>query len=168
MKRFILIALFAVAAVGTLSAQNYIIVNSEKVFKSIDAYNSAINQLDNLAEQYQNQVDTKFAEVETLYDNYMNQKASLSSAARQARENAILTKEKEATQYQESIFGTDGTLMKKRLELIQPIQKKVFDAIAAYAAKVGADMVLDSANNATLLYNAPKVDHTQQLIEALK
>lgn len=168
MKRFILIALFAVAAVGTLSAQNYIIVNSEKVFKSIDAYNSAINQLDNLAEQYQNQVDAKFAEVETLYDNYMNQKASLSSAARQARENAILTKEKEATQYQESIFGTDGTLMKKRLELIQPIQKKVFDAIAAYAAKVGADMVLDSANNATLLYNAPKVDHTQQLIEALK
>lgn len=168
MKRFFLIALFAVAATGTLSAQNYIIVNSEKVFKSLDAYNSAINELDNLAEQYQNQVDTKFAEVETLYNNYMNQKASLSSAARQARETSILTKEKEATEYQESIFGADGTLMKKRLELIQPIQKKVFDAIAAYAAKVGADMVLDSANNATLLYNAPKVDHTQQMIEALK
>lgn len=168
MKRFFLIALFALAASGTLSAQNYILVNSEKVFKSIDAYNSALNELDNLAEQYQNLVDAKFAEVETLYNNYMNQKATLSAAARQARENAILTKEKEAAEYQEGIFGTDGSLMKKRLELIQPIQKKVFDAIAAYAAEAGADMVLDSANNATLLYNAPKVDRTQQVIEALK
>lgn len=168
MKRFFLIALFAVAAAGTLSAQNYIIVNSEKVFKSLDAYNSAINELDNLAEQYQNQVDAKFAEVETLYNNYMSQKTSLSAAARQSRETSILTKEKEAAEYQERIFGAEGTLMKRRLELIQPIQKKVFDAIASYAVKVGADMVLDSANNATLLYNAPKVDHTQQLIEALK
>lgn len=168
MKRFFLIALFAVAATGTLSAQNYIIVNSEKVFKSIDAYNSAINELDNLAEQYQNQVDAKFAEVETLYNNYMNLKTTLSAAVRQARENAILTKEKEAAEYQESIFGTDGSLMKKRLELIQPIQKKVFDAIAAYASEVGADIVLDSANNATLLYSAPKADRTQQVIETLQ
>ena len=39
----------------------------------------------------------------------------------------------------------DGTLMKKRLELIQPIQKKVFDAISAYAKSHGYDLVLDSA-----------------------
>ena len=58
--------------------------------------------------------------------------------------------------------------MKKRLELIQPIQKRVFDAIAAYAARVGADMVLDSANNASLLYKSAKADHTQQVIDALK
>lgn len=37
MKRLILIAAFILTA-GTLAAQNYIIVNSEKVFKSIDAY----------------------------------------------------------------------------------------------------------------------------------
>lgn len=168
MKKLLLTALFSAAAILTLSAQNYIIINSEKVFKSLDAYNSAITQLDNLAEQYQAQVDAKFAEVETLYNNYQNQKASLSAAARQARENAILAKEKEANEFQQSIFNTDGTLMKKRLEMIQPIQKQVFAAIEVYAKTVGADLVLDSANNATLLYNAPKVEHTQQMIDALK
>ena len=39
-------------------------------------------------------VDAKFAEVETLYNNYMNQKASLTAATRQTRENDILAKEK--------------------------------------------------------------------------
>ena len=167
MKRLILIAAFILTA-GTLAAQNYIIVNSEKVFKSIDAYNTAISDLDKLAKQYQEQVDAKFDEVETLYNNYMNQKASLTAATRQTRENDILAKEKAAQEYQETLFGNDGTLMKKRVEMIEPIQKQVFSAIEAYAKQVGADVVLDSANNPTLLYSNPSVDRTQQVIDVLK
>ena len=167
MKRLILIAVF-VLTTGTLAAQNYIIVNSEKVFKSIDAYNTALSTLDKLAEQYQDMVDAKFAEVETLYNNYMNQKASLTAATRQTRENDILAKEKAAQEYQETLFGNDGTLMKKRIEMIEPIQKQVFSAIEAYAKQVGADVVLDSANNPTLLYSNPSVDRTQQVIYVLK
>ncbi len=167
MKRLILIAAF-VLTTGTLAAQNYIIVNSEKVFKSIDAYNTALSTLDKLAEQYQDMVDAKFAEVETLYNNYMNQKASLTAATRQTRENDILAKEKAAQEYQETLFGNDGTLMKKRIEMIEPIQKQVFSAIEAYAKQVGADVVLDSANNPTLLYSNPSVDRTQQVIDVLK
>ena len=167
MKRLIVIAVFVLTA-GTLAAQNYIIVNSEKVFKSIDAYNTALSTLDKLAEQYQDMVDAKFAEVETLYNNYMNQKASLTAATRQARENDILAKEKAAQEYQETLFGNDGTLMKKRIEMIEPIQKQVFSAIEAYAKQVGADVVLDSANNPTLLYSNPSVDRTQQVIDVLK
>ena len=150
MKRLILIAAFILTA-GTLAAQNYIIVNSEKVFKSIDAYNTAISDLDKLAKQYQDQVDAKFAEVEALYNNYVSQKTSLSAAARQ-----------------KSLFGQEGTLMKKRIEVISPIQKQVFDAIEAYAKQAGADLVLDSANNPTLLYTNPSVERTQQVIDALK
>ena len=167
MKRLILIAVF-VLTTGTLAAQNYIIVNSEKVFKSIDAYNTALSTLDKLAEQYQDMVDAKFAEVETLYNNYINQKASLTAATRQTRENDILAKEKAAQEYQETLFGNDGTLMKKRIEMIEPIQKQVFSAIEAYAKQVGADVVLDSANNPTLLYSNPSVDRTQQVIDVLK
>lgn len=167
MKRLILIAAFVLTA-GTLSAQNYIIVNSEKIFKSIDAYNTAISDLDKLAKQYQDQVDAKFDEVETLYNNYQAQKTTLSAAARQVRENAILNKEKEAQEYQESLFGQEGTLMKKRVEMIQPIQKRVFAAIETYAKQVGADLVLDAANNPTLLYNNPSIERTQQLIDILK
>ena len=167
MKRLILIAAFLLTA-GALSAQNYIIVNSEKVFKSVEAYNTAISDLDSLAKQYQEQVDAKFDEVETLYNNYMAQKASLSASARQAREALILAREKEAQQFQASLFGQEGVLMQKRLELIQPIQKRVFAAIEAYAGQAGADLVLDSSNNPTLLYNNPSVERTQQVIEALK
>ena len=156
MKRLFLTVVLA-AAGWCAYAQNYMIVDSEKIFKSIDAYNTAIKDLDKMAEDYQKQVDDKFAEIETLYNNYQQQKASLSATTRQVLEDTILSKEKDATALQESLFGKDGTLMKKRLELIQPIQKKVFDAINAYAQSHGYDLVLDSASNPTLLYKRVRV-----------
>lgn len=168
MKKILLSALFVLLLAGAASAQNYIIIDSEKVFKYIPEYNTALETLDSLAKLYQIEVDKRFEEVENLYNTYMMQKASLSAATRQSREDAILQKETEATKYQQEIFGNDGTLMKKRIELIQPIQKRVFSAIETYAAQHGYDMVLDSANNATLLYNSPQLDHTQQVISALR
>lgn len=167
MKRIFFIAAFT-AAVCTAAAQNYMIVNSEQVYKSIDAYNKAIAELDKLAETYQAQVDAKFDEVESLYTSYMSQKSSLAPVTQQARENAILEKEQQANAFQQSLFGPEGTLMKKRIEAIQPIQKEVFDAIARYARENGFDLVLDATNNPTLLYNAPALDRTEALIEYLK
>ena len=167
MKRLFFLAALLLT-VGTISAQNYIIVNSEKIFKSLDTYNTAIASLDELAKQYQSQVDANYDAIETLYNTYQSQKASLTASTRQARENEIITKEQEAQEYQESLFGQEGELMKKRLELIQPIQEQVFGAIEAYAKEVGADVVLDSSNNPTLLYNNPAIERTQQVIDALK
>lgn len=168
MKKIILTILAAVGCIGALSAQNYMVVNSEKIFKSINDYNNAITELDNLAETYQQQVDAKFEAVATLYNNYQAQKATLSTSARDAREQAILDKEQEATKFQESIFGNDGTLMKKRIELIQPIQEKVFKAIADYSKANGFDMVIDIASNATLLYYSTGIDKTEEIIKLIK
>jgi outer membrane protein len=167
MKKWIM-ALALVCMGAAVSAQNSIVVNSEKIFKSIAAYNTAIADLDKLAEQYQQQVDAKFAEVEELYNNYQSQRASLSQTTRQSFENVILQKEQEANKLQESLFGQEGELMKKRIALIKPIQEQVFKAIETYAKQVGAEVVIDSANNTTLLYNSASVDRTQQIIDLIK
>ncbi len=113
MKRLILTFALLAASFGLASAQNYMVVNSETVFKSIPEYNSALERIETLADQYQQQVDDRFAAVETLYNNYMAQRSSLSESARQTRENAILQREKEAAEFQESLFGTDGELIEE-------------------------------------------------------
>ena len=168
MKKMIIALMAVVMSVGVASAQNYMVIDSEKVFKSVAAYNEALEDIEQLATQYQDAVDKKFAEVENLYNSYMQQRSSLSMSAQQQYEQLILQKEAEATEYQETLFGTDGTLMNKRLELIQPIQDKVFSTIESYAKRYGYDLVIDSASNPTLLYNSEKVDFTDRIIEALR
>ncbi len=166
--RGVILAVALMLGITAASAQNYAVVNSEKIFKSIEAYNEAIAQLDQLAEKYQKDVDAKFEQIETLYNNYMQRRSQLSEASQKANEDNILRLEQEATQYQESLFGTDGELMKKRLELIQPIQQKVFAAIEEYAKAKGLDMIIDTAQNATMLYHSAKADHTEAVIALLK
>ncbi|MBR5877385.1 MAG: OmpH family outer membrane protein [Alistipes sp.] len=168
MRRLIMVLALVLGMSSMAMAQNYALVNSEKVFKSVASYNSAIEELDKLAQSYQAEVDEKFKAVENLYNAYMQRKSQLSEASQAANEENILKKEQEATEFQESLFGTDGELMKKRLELIQPIQKMVFGAIEEYAKAKGYDMVIDISQNATMLYYSPKADHTEAIIAELK
>ena len=64
MKKFLLSCAVLFLAVGGAYAQSYIFVNSEKVFKSQNDYNTAIQQLDDLAKQYQKNVDDAYQTLE--------------------------------------------------------------------------------------------------------
>ena len=168
MKRVILTVMLAVAALGIASAQKYCVIDSEKVFKSLDEYNQAITSLDELGKAYQAEVDKMYKNVETIYNNYMAQRESLSASTRTSLEQQILQKEQEAQKYQQEVFGDEGALMKKRIELIKPIQDKVFAAIEAYAKANGYELVLDKASNASILYFGSAIDHTEEIIKTLK
>ncbi len=159
-----------VLAVMTLAAyaQNYMVVDSEKIFKSQSDYTAALSTLDELARSEQKRVDEKFAEIESLYNRYMRVKSSMTLTQQQAQENEIMKREQEAIAYQESVFGNEGTLMQRRVELIQPIQKRVFSAIESYAREEGFDLVIDSASNPTLIYRSEAIDKTQAVIDRLK
>lgn len=168
MKRVILMVVLALATLGVVSAQKCCVIDSEKVFKSLDEYNKALTTLDELGKSYQAEVDSKYKSVESLYNSYMQQKGSLSVSTQANIEQQILQKEEEAQKYQQELFGENGTLMKRRVELIKPIQTKVFAAIEKYAKENGFDLVLDKASNASMLYVNDAIDHTAQVIEQLK
>lgn len=164
MKRLFAAICVLLLSVTVASAQNYMVIDSERVFKSIAEYNNALTQIENLSKQYQAKVDEKFREVETLYNSYVAARASLSDYSRQQREQQILQLEQEATEYQESIFGADGELMKRRMELIQPIQQRVFEVIERFAKQQGYNLVIDIAANPTVLYYSESVDYTNRII----
>lgn len=167
MRRFFLLVA-ALAASTFAMAQSVIIVDSEKIFKSLDSYNSALAEVEKLSKDYQAQVDAKFNEVEQTYNNYVARKAEYSLQVRQSLESQILSMEKAATEFQQQHFSKDGTIMKRRLELIAPIQERVFSTIEKYADEHGADVVIDESSNPSLLYGAAKANHTQGVIDALK
>lgn len=167
MKKFFLLAAMALVSMGA-AAQNYMVVNTEKIFTSIEAYSNANKQLENLGNQYQKQVDDAFAEIEKMYNDYMEVKQFLSASSQRTREDAILDREQEVLEFQEKIFGQEGELMKKRVELIKPIQDKVFNAINKYAEANGFAVALDIANNPMILYYSPKADKTQEIINIVK
>lgn len=167
-KTFLILAAMVAMSATAAVAQSVMVVDSEKIFKSIDAYNKAIEEVDALAQKYQQQVDDAFDELETMFNNYQTRKASMSDYDRQQTEQRIISREEEITKFQEEVFGEEGTVLKKRVELIKPIQDRVFAAIDKYAEEKGYEVVLDKASNATLLYHKPSADHTDAIIAIVK
>lgn len=165
-KSIILSAIFALVSIGA-SAQNYAVVNSQKVYQSMEAYAAAVEEIDELATSYQNNIDEAYAKVEEMYQNYMVAKTSLSFEEQQAEEQNIINNEQKITTYQQNVFGTDGVLTKKQEELLKPFHDKVAKAINDYAVAKGYQMVIDIATTA-LPYYSPSIDITEEIIKLVK
>lgn len=167
MKKSIFLAVVAIALSWSLSAQNYAVVNTSKIYQSMDAYTAAVQELDNLATSYQKNIDDAYAKLEEMYQSYMVAKDGLTLADQQAREQTILDNEKKITEYQQKVFGTEGIIAKKQEELLKPFTDKVSQAINTYATQRGLGMVIDIAVT-SLPYYAPSVDITEQIIQIVK
>lgn len=169
MKKMVLIfAAMLTMSAGTAVAQNYMVVNSETIFRSIDEYNKALAQVETEAQNYQTQIDEAFNQLETMFNEFQNRRASMTAAERQQNEQRIIARENEITRFQAEVFGNDGTIMQKRIELIRPIQDRVFNAISQFAEQRGYNMVLDLASNPTVLFYSPAVNQTDAIIALLK
>lgn len=166
-KILILSALFAIFTTG-VTAQNYMLVDSQEIYKSLPDYAAAVEQLDVVAKEYQEKIDAAFKKIGEQYDNYVAAESNLSEDEKQYLENQIIDNEKKVTKYQEDVFGQDGEVSKKQIELLNPIQEKVKTVINNYAKENGFDLVLDISSNPMVLYYSPKANKTEQIINLLK
>ena len=163
MKKFFLIMLIAMAGGITASAQKFALVDMEYIMKKIPAYNEANKQLEQLSGKWQSEIEQKAKEAETLYTAYQNA-SKMSEAQKTEKENAIVAKEKEAAQLRQQYFGPEGEMMKKREELIRPIQDAVYEAIKDIATRKGYDTVIDRASAQSMIFASPRIDISNEVL----
>ena len=91
-----------------------------------------------------------------------------SADLKKQREDEIVKAEDILKDLQKNRFGYNGDLFKKRQELIQPIQDKVFDAVQKLAQMREYDFIFDKASGgAALLYTNPKYDVSEDVLKRL-
>lgn len=168
MKNWILtIALMATAASASF-AQRFAYVDTEFILGQVKEYTDAQTKLDGMATVWQEEIDAKFDQVSKLYSKYQAEEFLLTAEMKKKREDEIIQLEKQANDLQRQRFGFEGDLFKKRQELIQPIQERVYNAIEKIATNLGYDFIFDkSSGGATLLYTNSKFDLSEQVLKAI-
>ena len=158
-----------VAFVSTVSvqAQKFALVDFDYIFKNIPAYERANEQLSQVSKKWQAEVDAITTEAQTMYKNYQNEVVFLSKEQKQARQDAIMQKEKEASDLKRKYFGPDGELFKKRTALMNPIQEEVYNAIKDVADLRGYQLVLDRASDSGIIFGSPKIDISDEVLQKL-
>lgn len=166
-KKYIYVLLFIMGTTSTAFAQRFAYVNSEYILEQIPEYVSAQKQLDALSIQWQDEVDSRFANIEKLYQAYQQDQVVLNEALRRQREDEIVNKEKEVKDYQRQKFGFEGDLYKERIRLIEPIQERVSKAIQGIAESQNLDVILDKNSEVMMLYANPRLDKSDDVIVRL-
>lgn len=144
-------------------AQRVAYVDSEYILKHIPEYSSAQKQLDALAEQWQKEIDVKFAEVNKMQKEYQADRVLLTDAMKKQRETEIEKREKEAIDSQQQRFGFQGELFNQKIRLIKPIQDRVAKAVEDYANSESIDIIIDKST-VTLLFARSTFDGTNDII----
>ncbi|TCD03902.1 OmpH family outer membrane protein [Pedobacter psychroterrae] len=167
MKKYFLICFLVFTCLGTF-AQKFAYVDTEYILKHLPEYKSALSQLNVLSEQWQQQVDNNFTDLDKMYKAYQADQVLLTEDMRKRRENEIIEKEKLAKDFQRKIFGPEGDLFQNRSKLLEPIQTKVTKTIAEIAKAKFFDFIFDKSSEATMMiYASSNYDVSNDVIVRL-
>ncbi len=164
----ILITVFALFFGLTSLAQKFAFVDSEYILDQMESYQKAQKQIDDLSEKWQKEIKAKNELLEQKKNDLKKNEILLPEETKREREQEIQDLSLEIRAFQSKKFGVGGDLFKKRKELIQPIQRKVFKAIESLAKDNNYSFVLDKSKNSNILYADPKYDKSDAIIRKLK
>ena len=148
--------------------QKFAFVDSEYILDQMESYQKAQKQIDDLAAEWQKELDQKMKDIESKVNELRKNELILPEDIKNDKELEIYNLQDELRAYQTKKFGVGGDLFKKRKELIQPIQRKVFKAIESLAKDNNYSFVLDKSKNSNILYADPKYDKSDAIIRKLK
>jgi outer membrane protein len=167
MKRTIVMLAGLLLPLGMAVAQKYAFIDTEYILNNIPSYKAAQEQLNKISEEWQKEIEAKYADIEQMYKDYQAERVLLSEDMRRQREETIVNKEKEVKELQKNYFGQDGALFKKRQELIQPLQDDIYKAIKDMATESGYAVVFDTSSGTSMIYTNPRYDISDEVLQKL-
>jgi len=165
MKKLILTIMAIVFSVAILQAQKFAYVDTQYILDNIPEFSEAQAQLDELSNQWQKEIEAKFADIDKMYKDYQAQAILLPEDMKKKKEQEIVDREKDAKALQRTRFGKDGDLFKKRQELVKPIQEKIYNAIQEISTNNNYAVVFDKGGSLTMMYANPKYDISDDVLD---
>ena len=167
---FLLIAFCLMLGVTRLQAQGnqkIAYIDTEYILQNIPEYTDAQEEINQMSVAWHKELKTLQNKIDQMKREYQTESVLLSDDMKNKRESAIAAKEQEFAELQMQYFGPEGELFTKKIELIQPIQEKIYNAINQVAQVKNYAFVLDKAAGTTILYCNEKFDISDEVLDEI-
>ncbi len=164
----ILTSFLLIGFASPVFSQKIALVDIAYVLDNMDEYKKAQEELDKLAEAWQQEIAVEQDKIKSMYNKYQAELVLLSDEMKKQKEDEIMAAERDVRVAQREKFGPEGALFQKRQALVSPIQEKVYGVIQAYATERGYDIILDKGGNSGILFSNERYDKTDDILRALK
>lgn len=167
MKKLAFVSIITFLSVFSVLGQRFAYVDTEYILENIPEYQAAQLELNQLSEQWQSEIESKFAEIDRMYREYQAESVVLPDEMRRQKEEQIIEKEQEAKDLQMRRFGREGDLFKKREELVKPLQDQIYNAIEEIATRGNYAIVFDKAGGGNMIYSDVRHDLSDEVLQKM-
>ena len=166
--RFIL-GLFALllAAGPAIAQQKLAYIDSEAILRLLPEYQTAREQVDRLANQWQAELDGMAEEIEALEREFEARELLYTPEDRERKQTEISTRRTEMGQFRRRHFGPDGELFRQEQQAMRPIQERVLDAVEVIAEEGDYDFIFDRTGDLIFLYAKDAHNVTELVLDEL-
>ena len=165
-KQFLIIAFFGLLSIPVIS-QKYAFIDTKYILSQMPEYTTAQKEIDDMAEKWQKEIEQQYNEIEQKYKVYQAEEILLPEETKKIRQQEIIELEMKAKEMQKKRFGVEGDLFKKRKELIDPIQEKIYKAVKQLAKDNSYSFILDKSKNSNIIYAEPKYDKSDAVLRKI-
>ena len=151
----------------TIQAQRIAFVNTKYILEQMPDYQAAQQELDRFSTQWQKEIDDRWSQVKRLRDAFNAEAILLTEDMKRTRAEDIEKKEREARELQKKRFGVEGDLFKKRQELVQPIQDRIYEAVKEVAGTSYVAIFDIGGMGNNVLYASDKYDKSDSVLRKL-
>ena len=130
-------------------------------------YTDAQKAIDDLAEKWQKEIELKYNEIESKYKSFQEEEILLPEETKKIKMDEVMELERKAKELQKKRFGIEGDLFKKRKELIDPIQDKIYKAVKEMSKDNSYSFILDKSKNSNIIYADPKYDKSDAVLRKI-
>ncbi len=142
-------------------------IDMEYILEKVPDYAEAMNQLEQKAQKWKQEIETKRNEITILKDNLKTERVLLTKELIEEREEEIAYLDKELLDYQEKRFGPKGDLIIQKSVLVKPIQDQIFTIIQDVAEQRKYDFIFDRSSDLTMLFADKKHDISKFVVTKL-
>lgn len=148
----VLLAFICVVAGNASAQQKTGYVDTDFLVSKIPEYESIQQQLRSLSREWRAELEEMQQEIDKLKEDFAAREILYTEEIRQQKEQQINVRIKQRQQYLEQKFGSEGEYFQKQKELLEPIQRKIFEAITVVAEREGFDFIFDRSQNTNILF----------------
>lgn len=126
--------------------------DSELIMQNMPEYEGIEQRLNLLSEGWRDEISQLEDEIEELEEDFEAREILFTEDVRQQRLNEIRNLRQQRDRLVEEKFGPEGEYFTTQQELLEPIQREIFEALTEVARRQNFDFVFDRAQMTRLLF----------------
>ncbi len=149
-----------------LTAQNQKIgfIDSDMIIEQMPEYAGIEQRLNLLSESWRDDLREMDRDIERLKNEFEARELLFTDEVREQRLSEIDQLERERERFLEEKFGPDGEYFQRQRELLEPIQRQVFDAVNRVADRNDFDFVFDRSQDIRFLFARSEWNLTEEVM----